>query len=289
MGQVYVITSGKGGVGKTVTAFNIGVGLSLLGKSVVLIDADISFPNLDRVAGMEKEVKTLREIMELNGTRFNLEYLLEHTCLLQFITIKHKIFKGLSLIPAEVIGSNTGSLTWLMERLVGYLKEEYDYILIDCPSGIDEDFEIAVTAADNGVILTTPDIISVRNADTVAGKLEDYGIDENMLIINKMDIRTGKDRSMMDIKEILDILSVDLLGVIPEDYKISMYSEKGLSVAGNKKSKASPAYMNIVKRIIGDNVDFLEFDDDRTFAGRTIERLFFSLSAHLLTNRKVGI
>lgn len=288
MSQVYAITSGKSGAGKTVTTFNIGVGLSLLGKNVVLIDADIRFPNLHKAAGLEEEVNVLKEILELNGDRFNLEYLLEHTCLLKYVTIKHKVYKGLNLIPAEVIGTRAGCLSRLMEKLIRYLKEEYDYILIDCPSGIDENFKTTVAAADKGIILTTPDIISVRNADTVIGKLRDYGIKERMLAINMIDIRMAKIRDMMDIKEILNILSADLLGIIPEDCRIPKYSEKGISVTENKKSDASHAYMNIAKRIIGYEVDFLKPEDDMTLIGRTAERLLITLSGRILTNRKVG-
>lgn len=187
MGQAYVITSGKNGVGKTLTVFNIGVALSMLGKKVIMIDADTCLPSLDKVAGLEEEVKAVREIMDMNGLVYNIEYLLKHTDLLEYIIIKHKEYRNLSFIPAVIIGGVIEKRCRLMEDLVLCLKERFDYVLIDSPSVKGEDFMNAASAADRAVIVTAPDKTSSEDLYTVMTKLEDYGFVDHMHIINGAD------------------------------------------------------------------------------------------------------
>lgn len=258
MGQAYVITSGKGGVGKTLTVFNLGVGLSMLGKKVVLIDADICLPNLDKVAGLEDEAKAIREIMDINGPDYNLEYFLKHSCLLEYLIIRHREYKNLSFIPAYIIGSGVDNRRELMEDLVLYLKDKFDYILIDSPSGIDESFINAVLAADKALVVTTPDVTSVRDADTVIGKLEDYGIMDNMLIINRVDERIVEKDSIPGNHDIMDILGIELLGIVPEDKEAIVCSHRGIPVVTRQRSKAGKAYGSIARHIAGGYMAVLE-------------------------------
>lgn len=286
MGQAYVITSGKGGVGKTLTTFNIGVGLSLLGKEVVLIDADICLPNLDKVAGFVDEVRTIKEIMELNGPRYNLEYLLRDNCLLDYVVLHHKRYSHLSFIPAQIIGSKIESLPEVMEELVTRLKDRFDYVLIDCPSGIGREFYNAVIAADNALVIATPDVTSVRDADTIIGKLEEMGISEQTLIVNRMDSMLTRTGGTLSSYDIIEVLAIDLMGIIPEDDRMIACCHKGIPVVTYDKSKAGQGYRNIVMRILGEKVDLLKLDDKKN-TNRLMDRISGLLIDYLSSSRKI--
>lgn len=286
MGHVYVITSGKGGVGKTVTTFNIGVGLSMMGKKVVLIDADICLPNLDKIAGMENEVRVLKEIMEINGPKYNLEYILKHICLLQYIIITHSKHPNLSFIPAQVLCSSRDDFPELMEELVDCLRERFDYILIDCPSGIGQYFKSAVSAADRAIVLATLDITSIRDADTVIGKLEDMGIVENLLIINRVNTSMYESDITASVRDIVSVLSIELLGIVPEDNRAIFYSNNSLPIITRAKSEMGWAFRNIVSRIIGDERNLIY--KEKTHRRNVINGLSNLLAGRSISNRNVG-
>src|SRR3989339_1194291 len=171
MGEVLVITSGKGGVGKTTTTANIGTGLSILGKKVVLIDTDIGLRNLDVVMGLENRIV------------YDLVDVVEGNCRIKQALIKDKRYEGLYLLPAAQTRDKSAVDPEQMIKLCKELKEEFDFVLVDCPAGIEQGFKNAIAGADKAIVVTTPEVSAVRDADRIIGLLEANGLRNPMLII----------------------------------------------------------------------------------------------------------
>ena len=253
MSEVIVVTSGKGGVGKTTTTANLGVGLSLLGKKVVLIDTDIGLRNLDVVLGQENRIV------------YDLVDVVRGECDLKRAAIRDKRFEGLFLIPAAQTTDKDAVSPAQMKELCQKLKEEYDFVVIDCPAGIEQGFKNAIAGADKAVVVTTPDISAVRDADRIVGLLEQNGIFYHRVIINKIRPELVKRGQMLSIDEVLNILSIDLLGVIPDDGDVIASATKGEPVVCKKKSLAGRGYLNICERLTGKNVQLLKLEKKRFF------------------------
>ncbi|MBR2452857.1 MAG: septum site-determining protein MinD [Clostridia bacterium] len=253
MSEVIVVTSGKGGVGKTTTTANLGVGLSLLGKKVVLIDTDIGLRNLDVVLGQENRIV------------YDLVDVVRGECDLKRAAIRDKRFEGLFLIPAAQTTDKDAVSPAQMKELCQKLKEEYDFVVIDCPAGIEQGFKNAIAGADKAVVVTTPDISAVRDADRIVGLLEQNGIFDHRVIINKIRPELVKRGQMLSIDEVLNILSIDLLGVIPDDGDVIASATKGEPVVCKKKSLAGRGYLNICERLTGKNVQLLKLEKKRFF------------------------
>ncbi|MFV9510882.1 septum site-determining protein MinD [Tepidibacillus sp. LV47] len=254
MGEAIVITSGKGGVGKTTTTANIGTVLALLGKKVCLVDTDIGLRNLDVVMGLE------------NRILYDLIDVIEGRCRLQQALIKDKRFDELYLLPAAQTKDKTAVQPQQMQDLITELKKEFEYVLIDCPAGIEQGFKNAIVGADHAIVVTTPEIAAVRDADRVIGLLEkEKHISSPKLIINRIKPQLVKKGDMLDIDEIVSILSIDLLGVVPDDESVIQGANKGEPTSLNTETLAAIAYRNIGRRILGDTVPLMNLEEKKGF------------------------
>lgn len=256
MGEVYVITSGKGGVGKTTTTSNIGAALALNGKKVVLMDADIGLRNLDVVLGLENRVV------------FDLVDVIEGTCRLKQALVRDKRYEGLFLLPAAQTRDKNAITPEQMKELTEELKKHYDYILIDCPAGIEQGFKNAVAGADKAIVVTIPEVSAVRDADRIIGLLAANEIFYPELIINRLRIDMVKRGDMMNIEDTIDILGIDLLGVVPDDESIVISTNRGEPVVADEKLLASKAFINIARRIEGEDVPLMDLEGDSSFMVR---------------------
>lgn len=246
MGEVIVITSGKGGVGKTTTTANIGTGFALQGKKVVLIDADIGLRNLDVVMGLENRI--VYDIVDVT----------EGNCRLRQALIRDKRYENLYLLPAAQTRDKTAVNPDQMKQLCRDLVQEFDYVIIDCPAGIEQGFKNAIAGADRAIIVTTPEVSAVRDADRIIGLLESEGKSNPKLIVNRIRPHMVKKGDMMNIDDIIEILAIDLLGIIPEDEYIVVSTNRGEPAVVNPTSLASTAYKNIVRRLMGENVPLMD-------------------------------
>jgi len=261
MGEVIVITSGKGGVGKTTTVANVGAGLSLEGKTAVLIDTDIGLRNLDVVLGLENRIV------------YDLVDVVEGTCKIKQALIKDKRFKGLYLLPAAQTRDKSAVKPEQMVTLCKELVKEFDYILIDSPAGIEQGFKNAVAGADRAIIVTTPEVSAVRDADRIIGLLEANDIKNTRLIVNRIKMNMVKRGDMLSIEDVIDLLAVELIGVVPDDEKIQSTTNRGETAITDEKSPAGQAYRNISKRILGENIPLMELDKNKGFFSR-IKKVF---------------
>ena len=243
MGEVIVITSGKGGVGKTTTTANLGSALALEGKKVVLVDTDIGLRNLDVVMGLENRI--VYDIVDV----------VEEKCKLRQALIKDKRFPELFLLPAAQTRDKSAVNEEQMKDLTSKLKEEFDYILIDCPAGIEQGFRNAIAGADRAIVVTTAEISAIRDADRIIGLLEAQEIKNPELIVNRLRPGMVKKGEMMDVDDIVDLLSIELIGVVPDDEYIITQTNKGEPVVSNKKAPSGKSYMEIAKRILGENIE----------------------------------
>ncbi len=243
MGEVIVITSGKGGVGKTTTTANVGAALALRGKKVVLVDTDIGLRNLDVVMGLENRI--VYDIVDV----------VEGKCKLRQALIKDKRFTDLFLLPAAQTRDKSAVNEEQMRDLTTKLREEFDFILIDCPAGIEQGFKNAIAGADRAIVVTNAEISSIRDADRIIGLLEASEIRNPELVINRLRPEMVRRGEMMDVEDILDLLSIDLIGVVPEDEYIITQTNKGEPAVSNKKAPSGRAYIEIARRILGENVE----------------------------------
>ena len=252
MGAVTVITSGKGGVGKTTTTANIGAGLSKFDKKVVVIDTDLGLRNLDVVMGLE------------NLIVYNLVDVIEGTCRLKQALIRDKRYENLYLLPSAQTKDKTAISPGQMKKLTSQLKDEFDYILLDCPAGIEQGFQNAIAGADRAIVVTTPEVSAIRDADRIIGLLESNQLKKIDLIINRIRMDMVKRGDMMSVDDVTEILSVPLIGALPDDEQVVIGTNQGEPVVG-LDSKAGKAYLNICKRIMGIEVPFIELENNSGF------------------------
>ena len=243
-----VIANQKGGVGKTTTTANIGAGLAEKGHKVLLIDTDIGLRNLDVVMGLG------------NRLVYDLVDVIEGKCRIPQALIKDKRCSNLSLLPAAQIRDKNDINEEQMKTLVEALRKDFDYIIIDCPAGIEQGFKNAIAAADRAIVVTTPEISAARDADRIIGLLEANGIKEPKLIINRIRMDMVKENNMLSLEDMLDILAITLIGVVPDDESIVISTNKGEPLIYRGESLAAKAYRNIVERIDGKAVEFLNLD-----------------------------
>ena len=257
MCEIIVITSGKGGVGKTTTTANIGAALALTGKKVVMIDTDIGLRNLDVIMGVENRI--VYDLVDVVEDRVPYEKAL----------VRDKRYEGLFLLPAAQSRDKSAVTTTQMKHLIRKMEDSFDYILIDCPAGIEQGFENAVAAAKKAIVVAMPEVSSVRDADRIIGLLEKHDIKEIKLVINKLRPKMVESGSMLGIEDMLDILAIDLLGVVPDDEDIIVAANKGEYVCAMSNSRAGQAYRNIASRLNGENVDLMKLKQsffERLFA-----------------------
>lgn len=249
MSETIVITSGKGGVGKTTTCANLGAALAAQGCKVVMVDADIGLRNLDVVMGLENRIV------------YDLVDVVEGYCRLRQALIKDKRIDGLFLLPAAQTKDKNAVNPDQMKELMMSLKEEHDFILVDCPAGIEQGFRNAIAGADTAIIVTTPEVSAVRDADRITGLLEAAGFAKPELIINRIKPKMVARGDMMDIPDILDILAIDLVGVVPDDECIVVSTNRGEPAVLVDSSKAGQAYKNIARRLMGEQVPFMDLTE----------------------------
>ena len=252
MGEVIVITSGKGGVGKTTVAANLGCGLALLGNKVVLIDTDIGLRNLDVVMGLENRIV------------YNLVDVVEGGCRIKQALIKDKNHQGLYLMPSAQTRDKSAVTPGQMVKVIDHLREQFDYIILDCPAGIEQGFQNAIAGADRALVVTTPEVSAIRDADRIIGLLEANGFKQMDLIINRLRMDMVKRGDMMSADDVVDILAVPLIGIVPDDENVVIATNQGEPLVGSD-TPAGKAYRNVVDRVLGKEIPFLDFEKGVSF------------------------
>tara|TARA_B100001105_G_C22390476_1_gene444115 strand:+ start:738 stop:1547 length:810 start_codon:yes stop_codon:yes gene_type:complete len=254
MGRVIVITSGKGGVGKSTCVANIGTALALSNKKVAVVDADIGLRNLDVIMGLESRVVyTSMDVIDGSST-------------LERALVKDRRVENLKLLAASQRNNKNDVEPEQMRDMCLKLKEENDYVLVDSPAGIEQGFRNAVSAAEEALVVTTPEVSAVRDADRIIGLLQSEEIHKIDLIINRLNPKMVAKGDMLDSEDVLDILSINLIGVIPEDSNIVGSTNRGQPLIHDSKTGAAGAYRRISERIEGKEVPIPEFKVDGTFA-----------------------
>lgn len=263
MGEAIVITSGKGGVGKTTTTANLGTALALQGKKVCLIDTDIGLRNLDVVLGLE------------NRIIYDLVDVIEGRCKVHQALVKDKRFDDkLFLLPAAQTTDKNAINPEQMKALVTELKRDYDYVVIDCPAGIEQGYKNAVAGADRAIVVTTPEISAVRDADRIIGLLEKEDIAPPKLIINRIRQHLMKAGDALDVNEITAHLSIDLLGIVMDDESVITSSNRGEPIVMDPSNRAALGYRNIARRILGESVPLMSMEQERKGVLSKIKAIF---------------
>lgn len=242
MGEIWVITSGKGGVGKTTCTANLGTGLALLGKRVVMVDADIGLRNLDVVMGLENRIV------------YDLVDVAEGYCRLKQALVKDKRVEGLYLLPAAQTKDKSAVSPDQMRGLCQELAREFDFVLVDSPAGIEQGFRNAVLAAEKALIVTTPEVAAVRDADRVIGLLEATEMAPPLLLINRVRGDMVRRGDMMNIDDIVEVLAIEVLGAIPEDEHIIVSTNRGEPAVLMQHSRAGQAFRLVCRRLLGEDV-----------------------------------
>ena len=252
MSEVIVITSGKGGVGKTTTTANVGTGLAKEGKKVVLIDTDIGLRNLDVVMGLENRIV------------YNLVDVVEGNCRIKQAMIKDKKYPNLFLLPSAQTRDKNCITPGQMVKLIAGLKEQFDYIILDCPAGIEQGFQNAIAGADHAIVVTTPEVSAIRDADRIIGLLEANEIKKVDLVVNRLRSDLVRRGEMMTVEDVIDILGLPLLGVVPDDENVVIATNQGEPLVGSD-TPAGKAYRNVVDRVLGKEIPFLDFEKGVSF------------------------
>ena len=254
--QVITVTSGKGGVGKTTATANIAAALAQDGAKVVCIDADIGLRNLDVVMGLENRIV------------YDLVHVIEGSARLKQAMIKDKRLPELYLIPAAQTRDKSAVSPSDMIRICDELRPDFDFVLIDSPAGIERGFRNAIAPSNKIVIVTNPEVSAVRDADRIIGLVDSEQKGPAMLILNRLKPEMVKRGDMLSIDDVLDVLAIDLIGIVPEDEQIVVGSNRGTPVALDEKSRAGQAFRNIAKRLRGENVPFMDLDKQDGFFSR---------------------
>ena len=253
-GRVIVITSGKGGVGKTTTSANIGTALAKLGNKVVLIDTDIGLRNLDLLLGLENRIV------------YTIVDVVEERCKLKQALVKDKKNPNLSLLAAAQTRDKTSVTAEQLKDICDQLKKKNDFILVDCPAGIEQGFQNAVAGASEAIVVTTPEMSAVRDADRIIGLLEaKEEIESYKLLLNRVRPQLIEQNDMMSVEDVCEILSTELIGVIPEDTGIITSTNKGEPIVNDEDALAGKAYRNVAHRIMGEDIPLLDLTPKETF------------------------
>lgn len=253
---VVTISSGKGGVGKTTTTANLAVALASANKKVVCIDGDIGLRNLDVVLGLENRIV------------YDLVDVIEGRCRIKQAMIRDKRMENLFLIPAAQTRDKSAVSPSDMVRLCNELRPEFDWILIDSPAGIERGFKNAIAPADIVVVVTNPEVSALRDADRIIGIVEAEEKGPARLIINRINPAMIKKGEMLNTEDVIELLAIELLGIVPEDEQVIVSTNRGQPIVLDEKSKAGKAFMNIARRLNGEEVEFLPMDNGNTIFGK---------------------
>ena len=254
MGNVIVITSGKGGVGKTTSTANLGTALAKIGKTVVMVDADVGLRNLDVVMGLESRVV------------FTSMDVFEKRCDLHKALVKDRRVEDLMLLAASQRNRKDDIKPQQMQEICQKLKNEYDFVLIDSPAGIEQGFHNAAAGADEAIIITTPDLSAIRDADRIIGILQNQDIEPIKLVLNRLSPSLVSKGDMISKNDVLDILNIDLLGVVPEDTGVIASTNRGIPLVHSSGSPGADAYMRIARRMTGERVPIPEMREENFFS-----------------------
>lgn len=266
-GSVIVITSGKGGVGKTTTSANIGTALAKDGNKVVLIDTDIGLRNLDLLLGLENRIV------------YTIVDVVEERCKLKQALVKDKKNPNLCLLAAAQTRDKSAVTAEQLKEICDTLKEDFDYILVDCPAGIEQGFQNAVAGANEAIVVTTPEMSAIRDADRIIGLLEaKEEVQRYRLLVNRVRPNLIKTNDMMSVDDVVEILSCPLIGIIPEDTGIITSTNKGEPIVNDENALAGKAYRNVAQRILGEEVPFLDLDEPKGIMAK-IKNVFAKLKA----------
>ena len=252
MSEIIVVTSGKGGVGKTTVTANIGAGLAGLGAKTVLVDTDIGLRNLDVVMGLENRIV------------YNLVDVIEGNCRLKQALIRDKTHSNLFLLPAAQTRDKSAVTPQQMQKLTENLQEKFDYIVLDCPAGIEQGFFNAIAGARRAIVVTTPEVSAIRDADRIIGLLEANALTQIDLIINRLRMNMIRRGDMMSVEDVVEILSVNLLGAIPDDDHIVIATNQGETLIGSE-TPSGEAFLNICRRILGEAVPLKDLNHKEGF------------------------
>jgi len=254
--KVVTVTSGKGGVGKTTATANLAAALAMEGEKVVCIDADIGLRNLDVVLGLENRI--VYDIVDV----------VEGRCRLRQAMIRDKRLPDLFLIPAAQTRDKNALSPSDMVRLCDELRPECDWILIDSPAGIERGFRNAIAPADIAIIITNPEVSAVRDADRIIGLIEAEEKGPARLVINRIKPEMVRRGDMLSTEDVLELLAIDLLGIVPDDENVITSTNRGTPIVMDGKSLAGQAFRNIARRLHGDQVPFLNLEEQSSFLGR---------------------
>jgi septum site-determining protein MinD len=243
-------------VGKTTATANLGVALALLGQRVVTIDSDIGLRNLDVVMGLENRVV------------YDIVNVIEGVCRLRQALVKDKRLSELYLLPAAQTRDKSAVSPEDMVQVCEQMRNDYDFVLIDSPAGIEQGFRNAIGPADEVLIITTPEVSTVRDADRIIGLIEAEGKGPARLIINRIKPEMVERGDMLDTDDVIEILAIDLIGIVPEDEAILIATNKGVPVALDTKGQAGLAFHNIAHRLLGKDIPFMTIKDTSGFLGR---------------------
>ncbi len=260
-GKVVTVTSGKGGVGKTTATANVGAALAQLGDKVVCIDADIGLRNLDVVLGLENRIV------------YDLVDVVEGRCRLRQAMIRDKRLPELYLIPAAQTRDKSAVSPSDMVRLCDELRPEFDWIMIDSPAGIERGFRNAIAPADVVLVVTNPEVSVVRDADRIIGLIEAEEKGPARLVVNRIKPDMVRRGDMLAVEDVLELLAIELVGMIPDDEMVLTSSNRGTPVALDGKSRAGQAFRNIARRLRGEEVPFLNMDHEGGFLGKLVRRI----------------
>jgi septum site-determining protein MinD len=256
--KIITITSGKGGVGKTTATANLGVALALLGKRVVAVDADIGLRNLDVVMGLENRI--VYDIVDV----------VEGYCRLRQALIKDKRVPELYLLPAAQTRDKTAVSPEDMIELCNQMRDDFDFVLIDSPAGIEQGFRNAIAPADKVLIITTPEVAAVRDADRIIGLIEAEEKGPASLIINRIKPEMVRYGDMLNTADVIEILAIELIGIIPEDETIIVSINKGVPIVLDDRAPAGLAFRNIARRLLGEEVPFLDIREEPNLIERLV-------------------
>ncbi|MBQ7705443.1 MAG: septum site-determining protein MinD [Selenomonadaceae bacterium] len=260
MCEIITITSGKGGVGKTTTTANIGVGLAMRGNRVALIDTDTGLRNLDLLLGLENRI--MYDLVDVTSGRVPYKKAL----------VRHKRFDSLYLLPTSQIRDKSAVNPEQLVQLCNEMKSDFEFIIIDCPAGIEQGFKTAIAAADCAIVVTMPEIAAVRDADKIIGELGRADKENIKLIVNRIRAQMVEKGDMLDMADINEILSIECIGQVPDDEFVVTSTNKGEPAITMKDSLAGQAYKNIVGRICGESIPFLKPPKEGFFT--RLKRLF---------------
>lgn len=248
--QVVVVTSGKGGVGKTTTVANLSTGLAKCGYKVVVMDLDIGLKKLDLIMGLE------------NRVIYDICQVAEGECTLKQALVKDKRFPDLYMLPAAQTRNKDDITGDQVKAICDELRPDFDFIFLDCPAGIEQGFRNAIAAADKAIVVTNPEVSAVRDADRIIGILESAQFKDIKLLINRLRPNMVKSGDMLSIDDLMEHLCIDLLGVVPEDKSVVISTNRGEPIVLNDHSPAAQAFNNIVRRLLGEEVALMPMEED---------------------------